>query len=306
MSKVVRQLRPHLQQLEAESMQIFREVVAEFSSPAMLFSAGKDAAVMLHLARKAFYPGTPPFPLLHIDTRWDFQEAMVFRRRMSAQVGMELIESVEAEESLASLNPRIPDKACLLEIMLSQATEQVLDRHGFDAAFSGLRRDETNVRSRSPLYAFRDRQHRWCSGNQRPELWNLCNGRLDKGERVQAFPLSNWNELDVWQYIHRESIAVVPLYYAAPRPVVEREGRLFVVDGDNLALATDEVPEARWVRFDRLGCYPQAGVVASRATTLPAIIQEIQQWRSPVGGEYAADSAAATNAGCQKPEGRLR
>ncbi|WP_342594323.1 sulfate adenylyltransferase subunit CysD [Salinicola lusitanus] len=265
----------HLRQLEAESIQIIREVAAEFRNPVMLYSVGKDSSVMLHLARKAFYPGTPPFPLLHVNTTWKFREMIEFRDRTAAQVGMELIEYVNEEGRAAGINPFDHGSATYTEIMKTQALKQALDKHSFDAAFGGARRDEESSRAREHVYSFRDRHHRWDPKRQRPELWRLYNGKVNPGESIRVFPLSNWTELDIWQYIHLESIPIVPLYYAAPRPTVFRSGQLLVVDDERLPLAAGEVPQERWIRFRTLGCFPLTGAIESRATTLPAIIQEM-------------------------------
>ncbi|WP_110600311.1 sulfate adenylyltransferase subunit CysD [Salinicola lusitanus] len=265
----------HLRQLEAESIQIIREVAAEFRNPVMLYSVGKDSSVMLHLARKAFYPGTPPFPLLHVNTTWKFREMIEFRDRTAAQVGMELIEYVNEEGRAAGINPFDHGSATYTEIMKTQALKQALDKHGFDAAFGGARRDEESSRAREHVYSFRDRHHRWDPKRQRPELWRLYNGKVNPGESIRVSPLSNWTELDIWQYIHLESIPIVSLYYAAPRPTVFRTGQLLVVDDERLPLAAGEVPQERWIRFRTLGCFPLTGAIESRATTLPAIIQEM-------------------------------
>ncbi|MED5500858.1 sulfate adenylyltransferase subunit CysD [Salinicola sp. LHM] len=265
----------HLRQLEAESIQIIREVAAEFRNPVMLYSIGKNSSVMLHLARKAFYPGTPPFPLLHVATTWEFREMMAFRDRVAAQVGMELIEHVNEEGRATGINPFDHGSAKYTDLMKAQALKQALDKHGFDAAFDGARRDEEASRAKERVYSFRDKHHRWDARQQRPELWSLYNGKINPGESIRVFPLSNWTELDIWQYIHLESIAIVPLYYAAPRPTVVRDGRLIVVDDARFPLAADEVPQERWVRFRTLGCYPLTSAIESRATTLPAIIQEM-------------------------------
>ncbi|WP_087720564.1 sulfate adenylyltransferase subunit CysD [Salinicola salarius] len=265
----------HLRQLEAESIQIIREVAAEFRNPVMLYSIGKYSSVMVHLARKAFYPGTPPFPLLHVNTNWKFREMMAFRDRVAAQVGMELIEHVNEEGQAAGINPFDHGSAKYTDIMKTQALKQALDKYGFDAAFGGARRDEEASRAKERVYSFRDRHHHWDPRQQRPELWSLYNGKINPGESIRVFPLSNWTELDIWQYIHLESIAIVPLYYAAPRPTVVRDGRLIVVDDARFPLADDEVPQERWVRFRTLGCYPLTSATESRATTLPDIIEEM-------------------------------
>ncbi|WP_353979019.1 sulfate adenylyltransferase subunit CysD [Salinicola endophyticus] len=293
----------HLRQLEAESMHIIREVVAEFRHPVMLYSIGKDSSVMLHLARKAFYPGTPPFPLLHVNTTWKFKEMIAFRDRVLAQVGMPLIEHINEEGRATGINPFDHGSARYTDVMKTQALKQALDAHGFDAAFGGARRDEEASRAKERVYSFRDRYHRWDPRNQRPELWNLYNGRIGPGESIRVFPLSNWTELDIWQYIHLESIPIVPLYYAAPRPVVVRDGRLIMVDDERLPLAPGEMPEERWVRFRTLGCYPLTGAVSSRAATLPAIIQEMLLTRTSERFGRAIDHDQAGSMEKKKREG---
>ncbi|MAM56306.1 MAG: sulfate adenylyltransferase subunit CysD [Salinicola sp.] len=293
----------HLKQLEAESIQIIREVAAEFRNPVMLYSIGKDSSVMLHLARKAFYPGTPPFPLLHVNTTWKFREMIAFRDRTAAQVGMELIEHVNEEGRAAGTNPFDHGSAKYTDVMKTQALKQALDKHGFDAAFGGARRDEEASRAKERVYSFRDRHHRWDPKRQRPELWSLYNGKVNKGESIRVFPLSNWTELDIWQYIHLESIAIVPLYYAAPRPTVLRSGLLLMVDDERLPLAAGEVPQERWVRFRTLGCYPLTGAIESRATTLPAIIQEMLLTRTSERFGRAIDHDGAGSMEKKKREG---
>ncbi|MCK0754007.1 sulfate adenylyltransferase subunit CysD [Chromohalobacter japonicus] len=265
----------HLKQLEAESIHIIREVAAEFANPVMLYSIGKDSSVMLHLARKAFYPGTPPFPLMHVNTTWKFKEMIEFRDRMAAEVGMELIEHINEEGRAAGINPFDHGSAKYTDVMKTQSLKQALDKYGFDAAFGGARRDEEASRAKERVYSFRDKHHRWDPKNQRPELWNIYNGKVEKGESIRVFPLSNWTELDIWQYIYLESIPIVPLYYAAPRLVVERDGTWIMVDDDRMPLEEGEVPEEKWVRFRTLGCYPLTGAVESTADTLPEIIQEM-------------------------------
>ncbi|WP_245686151.1 sulfate adenylyltransferase subunit CysD [Terasakiispira papahanaumokuakeensis] len=264
----------HLKQLEAESIHIIREVAAEFDNPVMLYSIGKDSSVMLHLARKAFYPGTPPFPLMHINTTWKFREMISFRDRMAREAGMELLVHSNQEGLAQGINP-FEHGSHYTDVMKTEALKQALDKYGFDAAFGGARRDEEKSRAKERVYSFRDRHHRWDPRNQRPELWNTYNGKVNKGESIRVFPLSNWTELDIWQYIYLESIPIVPLYYAAPRPVVERDGMTIMVDDDRLPLAEGEVPEEKWVRFRTLGCYPLTGAVPSKADTLPAIIREM-------------------------------
>lgn len=267
--------RTHLKQLEAESIHIIREVAAEFSNPVMLYSIGKDSSVMLHLARKAFAPAKPPFPLLHVDTTWKFREMIAFRNRMAQEAGMELIVHTNQEGLAANINPFDHGSAKYTDIMKTDALKQALDKYGFDAAFGGARRDEEKSRAKERVYSFRDRFHRWDPKNQRPELWNLYNGRVNRGESIRVFPLSNWTELDIWQYIWLENIPIVPLYLSAPRPVVERDGMLIMVDDERLPLHEGETPQMKSVRFRTLGCYPLTGAVESEAATLPEIIQEM-------------------------------
>jgi len=265
----------HLKQLEAESIHILREVVAEFDNPVMLYSIGKDSAVMLHLALKAFYPGKPPFPLLHVDTTWKFREMIAFRDQMVAKHGLKLLVHVNQEGVDAGISPFVHGSAVHTDVMKTEGLKQALDQYRFDAAFGGARRDEEKSRAKERVYSFRDRNHRWDPKNQRPELWNLYNARIHKGESIRVFPLSNWTELDIWQYIYLENIEIVPLYFAAPRPVVERDGMLLMVDDDRMKLLPGEKIEQREVRFRTLGCYPLTGAVESSATTLPEIIREM-------------------------------
>ncbi|WP_299235993.1 sulfate adenylyltransferase subunit CysD [uncultured Halomonas sp.] len=293
----------HLKQLEAESIHIIREVVAEFANPVMLYSIGKDSAVMLHLARKAFYPGPPPFPLLHVDTTWKFREMIAFRDRMAEQAGMELLVHTNEEGRAAGINPFDHGSSGYTDVMKTQALKQALDHYGFDAAFGGARRDEEASRAKERVFSFRDRFHRWDPKNQRPELWNLYNARVNKGESIRAFPLSNWTELDIWQYIYLESIPIVPLYFAAPRPVVERDGMQIMVDDERLPLADGEVPEEKWVRFRTLGCYPLTGAVESKAATLPEIIQEMLLTRTSERSGRAIDHDQAGSMERKKREG---
>ncbi|SEM11191.1 sulfate adenylyltransferase subunit CysD [Halomonas caseinilytica] len=293
----------HLQQLEAESIHIIREVAAEFSNPVMLYSIGKDSSVMLHLARKAFYPGPPPFPLLHVNTTWKFREMIEFRDRMAAESGMELIEHINQEGVEAGINPFDHGSSGYTDVMKTQSLKQALDKYGFDAAFGGARRDEEATRAKERVFSFRDKHHRWDPKNQRPELWNLYNARVNKGESIRAFPLSNWTELDIWQYIYLESIPIVPLYHAAPRPVVERDGMLVMVDDDRMPLEPGEVPEEKWVRFRTLGCYPLTGAVESRAATLPEIIQEMLLTRTSERSGRAIDHDQAGSMEKKKREG---
>jgi sulfate adenylyltransferase subunit 2 len=265
----------HLQQLEAESIHIIREVVAEFDNPVMLYSIGKDSAVMLHLARKAFYPAPPPFPLLHVDTTWKFRDMIEFRGRMAKESCMELLVHVNEDGVKRGVSPFTHGSALYTDVMKTEGLKQALDKYKFDAAFGGARRDEEKSRAKERIFSFRSANHRWDPKNQRPELWSLYNTRIKPGESIRVFPLSNWTELDIWQYIHLEQIPIVPLYYAAVRPVVERDGMLIMVDDDRLELKPGEKVEHKSVRFRTLGCYPLTGAVESEADTLPEIIQEM-------------------------------
>ncbi|MCY0963616.1 sulfate adenylyltransferase subunit CysD [Parathalassolituus penaei] len=265
----------HLKQLEAESIHIIREVAAEFDNPVMLYSIGKDSSVMLHLARKAFFPGKPPFPLMHVDTTWKFREMIEFRDKMAAEVGMDLIVHINQEGVEQGIGPFTHGSSKHTDVMKTASLKQALDKYGFDAAFGGARRDEEKSRAKERVYSFRDSKHRWDPKNQRPELWNIYNGKVNKGESIRVFPLSNWTELDIWQYIYLEGIPIVPLYFSAPRPVVDRDGMLIMVDDDRMPLKEGEVPEMKSVRFRTLGCYPLTGAVESEAATLPEIIQEM-------------------------------
>ena len=264
----------HLKQLEAESIHIMREVAAEFENPVMLYSIGKDSAVMLHLAMKAFYPGKPPFPLLHVDTTWKFKEMIAFRDQRVRELGLELLVHTNEEGREAGINP-FDHGSKYTDIMKTDALKQALDKYGFDAAFGGARRDEEKSRAKERVYSFRDKNHRWDPKQQRPELWNIYNSKVSKGESIRVFPLSNWTELDIWQYIYLEQIPIVPLYYSAERPVVERNGLKIMVDDERMRLEPGEEPKMEWVRFRTLGCYPLTGAVASKAQTLPEIIQEM-------------------------------
>jgi len=263
----------HLQRLEAESIHILREVVAEAEKPVMLYSVGKDSAVMLHLARKAFFPSPPPFPLMHVDTTWKFGAMYELRGRAAKAAGMELIVHQNPEAKARGINP-FDHGPLHTDMWKTEGLKQALDLHGFDAAFGGARRDEEKSRAKERIFSFRSANHRWDPKNQRPELWRLYNARKSKGESIRVFPISNWTELDVWQYIHLEGIEIVPLYFAAPRPTVERDGLLLMVDDDRFRLAPGEVPVERSVRFRTLGCYPLTGAVESEAHTLPEVIQE--------------------------------
>lgn len=270
-----RQRLSHLKQLEAESIHIFREVVAEFERPVLLYSIGKDSSVLLHLARKAFFPGKLPFPLLHVDTTWKFRDMIAFRDRIAREQGLDLIVHTNREGVAAGVTPFTYGSRKYTDIMKTQALRDAVDEHGFDACFGGARRDEEKSRAKERIYSLRDSNHRWDPKNQRPELWNLYNGNINPGEEVRVFPLSNWTELDVWQYIYQEGIDIVGLYFAAERPTVERDGMLIMVDDDRIPLAEDEAPEMRSVRFRTLGCYPLSGAIESTASTLPEIIQEM-------------------------------
>jgi sulfate adenylyltransferase subunit 2 len=265
----------HLKQLEAESIHIIREVVAQFDNPVMLYSIGKDSSVMLHLARKAFFPGNLPFPLLHVDTTWKFQDMIRFRDRTAEELGLDMRVWTNQEGKASGINPFDHGSKNYTDVMKTQALKQALDHYRFDAAFGGARRDEEKSRAKERVYSFRDRFHRWDPKNQRPELWNLYNGRRHRGESIRVFPLSNWTELDIWQYIWLEDIPIVPLYYSEQRPVVERDGTLIMVDDDRFRFEPGEEPEMRSVRFRTLGCYPLSGAVESTADTLPQIIQEM-------------------------------
>ena len=265
----------HLKQLEAESIHIIREVAAEFDRPVMLYSIGKDSAVMLHLAMKAFYPGKPPFPLLHVDTTWKFRDMIQFRDETVKRLGLELLVHINPEGVDQGINPFTHGSEKHTDVMKTEALKQALNHYQFDAAFGGARRDEEKSRAKERVYSFRDQHHRWDPKNQRPELWNLYNGKVNKGESIRVFPLSNWTELDIWQYIYLEEIPIVPLYYAAVRPVVNRGGTLIMVDDDRMPLEPGEAPMMKEVRFRTLGCYPLTGAVESSANTLPEIIQEM-------------------------------
>jgi sulfate adenylyltransferase subunit 2 len=265
----------HLKQLEAESIHIIREVAAEFERPVMLYSVGKDSAVMLQLALKAFFPGKPPFPLLHVDTTWKFREMIQFRDRYIRELGLELIVHTNQEGVRKGVNPFTYGSKRHTDIMKTEALKQALDKYRFDAAFGGARRDEEKSRAKERIYSFRDQNHRWDPKNQRPELWSLYNGKIDKEESIRVFPLSNWTELDIWQYIHLENIPIPTLYFAKERPVVQRDGTWIMVDDERMPLEPGEKPQMLKVRFRTLGCYPLTGAVESTATTLPEIIQEM-------------------------------
>ncbi len=265
----------HLKTLEAESIHIFREVAAEFDNPVMLYSVGKDSAVLLHLARKAFAPGKIPFPLLHVDTDWKFKEMIAFRDQMAKDYDFELLVHKNPEGIEMGIGPFTHGSATHTDVMKTQGLKQALNKYGFDAAFGGARRDEEKSRAKERVYSFRDENHRWDPKSQRPELWNIYNGKVNKGESIRVFPLSNWTELDIWQYIYLESIPIVPLYLAQKRPVVERDGTLIMVDDERMPIGDDEEVQMKSVRFRTLGCYPLTGAVESTADTLPEIIQEM-------------------------------
>ena len=265
----------HLQRLEAESIHILREVVAECERPVMLYSIGKDSSVLLHLAMKAFHPAKPPFPLLHVDTTWKFREMIAFRDATAARLGVQLLVHINKDGLARGIGPFTHGSAVHTDVMKTQSLKQALDQYGFDAAFGGARRDEEKSRAKERVVSFRSAQHRWDPKRQRPELWRLYNTRKSKGESLRVFPLSNWTELDIWQYIYMENIPIVPLYFSKQRPIVERDGALIMVDDDRMPLLDGERPQQRWVRFRTLGCYPLTGAVESRADSLPAIIQEM-------------------------------
>lgn len=293
----------HLQRLEAESIHIMREVAAQFHKPVMLYSVGKDSSVLLHLAMKAFYPSKPPFPLLHVDTTWKFREMIEFRDRTAQELGIDLMVHINRDGVRQGIGPFTHGSAVHTDVMKTQALKQALNAHGFDAAFGGARRDEEKSRAKERIFSFRTASHRWEPKNQRPELWSLYNGRINKGESIRVFPLSNWTELDIWQYIHQENIPVVPLYFAKPRPVVERDGTLIMVDDDRMPLKPGETPEMAWVRFRTLGCYPLTGAVRSTAATLPEIIREMLLSTSSERQGRVIDQDAAASMEAKKQEG---
>lgn len=293
----------HLRQLEAESIHIIREVAAELDNPVMLYSIGKDSSVMLHLAMKAFHPGRPPFPLLHVDTTWKFREMIAFRDQEVKRLGLELLVHVNEDGLRQGVGPITHGSQMHTDIMKTQALKQALDKHGFDAAFGGARRDEEKSRAKERVFSFRTRAHRWDPKMQRPELWRLYNSRVSKGESIRAFPLSNWTELDIWQYIHMENIPIVPLYFAEERLVVERDGRLTMVDDDRLPIEPDQSAVPRVVRFRTLGCYPLTGAMESSATTLKEIIQEMLVARTSERNGRAIDHDEAGSMEKKKQEG---
>jgi len=299
----VSQTLTHLQRLEAESIYIMREVLAEAENPVMLYSIGKDSSVMLHLAMKAFYPSKPPFPLLHVDTTWKFREMIEFRDNLAKDLGIDLIVHINQDGVEQGVGPFTHGASLHTDIMKTQSLKQALDKYGFDAAFGGARRDEEKSRAKERVFSFRNAQHRWDPKNQRPELWHLYNGRVRSGESMRVFPLSNWTELDIWQYIYQENIPIVPLYLAKKRPVVEREGMLLMVDDERLPLAPGETPEMRTVRFRTLGCYPLTGAVESDASDLPGIIEEMLVSRTSERQGRAIDHDTAASMEKKKQEG---
>src|SRR5436190_15005251 len=293
----------HLDRLEAESIHIMREVVAEAERPVMLYSIGKDSAVMLHLAVKAFYPSPPPFPLLHVDTTWKFRAMYEMRERMAREFGMELLVYQNPEAEALGINPFTHGSQIHTDMWKTQGLKQALDQYGFDAAFGGARRDEEKSRAKERIFSFRSTAHRWDPKSQRPELWNLYNARKHKGESIRVFPLSNWTELDIWQYIMKEGIEIVPLYMAAPRPTVERDGLLLMVDDERFPLKPGEVPQMRSIRFRTLGCYPLTGAVESQAATLPEVIQEMLLTTTSERQGRAIDHDQAASMEKKKQEG---
>jgi len=293
----------HLQRLEAESIHIMREVMAEAENPVMLYSIGKDSSVMLHLAMKAFYPSKPPFPLLHVDTTWKFREMVEFRDRRAAELGIDLIVHINQDGVAEGVGPFSHGSSVHTDIMKTQSLKQALDKYGFDAAFGGARRDEEKSRAKERVFSFRSAQHRWDPKNQRPELWQLYNGRVRKGESIRVFPLSNWTELDIWQYIHQEDIPIVPLYFAKRRPVVERDGMLIMVDDDRIPLVEGEQPQERMVRFRTLGCYPLTGAMESSADSLTGIIEEMLVARTSEREGRAIDHDESASMEKKKQEG---
>ncbi len=293
----------HLDELEAESIYIFREVVAEFENPVMLYSIGKDSSVLLHLAMKAFYPGKPPFPLLHVDTTWKFREMIAFRDQRVKELGLQLLVHTNQEGLEKGVTPFTHGSSKYTDIMKTEALKQALSKYGFDAAFGGARRDEEKSRAKERVFSFRDANHRWDPRNQRPELWHLYNGRINKGESIRVFPLSNWTELDVWMYIQRENIPVVPLYFAKRRPVVHRDGQTLMVDDDRMPLNAGEKPALEQVRFRTLGCYPLTGAQPSDAATVEDIIGEMLESRTSERQGRAIDHDQAGSMEKKKREG---
>jgi len=293
----------HLERLEAEAIGIMREVVAQAENPVMLYSIGKDSSVMLHLARKAFHPGRPPFPFLHVDTTWKFKEMYAFRARTAEEHGVDLRVHINEDGVRRGINPFTHGSVVHTDVMKTESLKQALDKYGFDAAFGGARRDEEKSRAKERVFSFRSAQHRWDPKNQRPELWSLYNALHRRGESMRVFPLSNWTELDVWLYIYLENIPIVPLYFAAERPVVERDGVLIMVDDDRMPLEPGETPMRKKVRFRTLGCYPLTGAIESNADTLPAIIQEMLLTRTSERQGRVIDHDAAASMEKKKVEG---
>jgi len=293
----------HLERLEAESIDILREAVAESEHPVMLYSIGKDSSVMLHLARKAFFPSRPPFPLLHVDTTWKFRAMYAFRDRMATESGMQLLVHRNPEAEKLGINPFTHGSSLHTDVWKTQGLKQALDEYGFDLAFGGARRDEEKSRAKERVFSFRSAQHQWDPKNQRPELWRLYNARKNRGESIRVFPLSNWTELDIWQYIEQENIDIVPLYFAAERPVVERDGVLIMVDDERMPLRDGEKPAMRRVRFRTLGCYPLTGAVESDADTLAAIIREMAASRTTERQGRVIDHDASASMEKKKKEG---
>ena len=293
----------HLQQLEAESISIMREVVAECESPVMLYSIGKDSSVMLHLARKAFYPAGLPFPILHVDTTWKFREMIEFRDRTAAELGLKLIVHTNLDGVRQGIGPFSHGSAIHTDVMKTQALRQALDKYGFDAAFGGARRDEEKSRAKERIFSFRNPQHRWDPKNQRPEPWNIYNTRKNKGESIRVFPLSNWTERDIWEYIYLNDVPVVPLYFAKMRPIVERDGSMIMVDDERMPLLPGERPQVRMVRFRTLGCYPLTGAIESSATTLADVLEEMFRSRSSERQGRVIDRDGGSSMEKKKEEG---
>jgi sulfate adenylyltransferase subunit 2 len=293
----------HLERLEAEAIHIIREVAAECEKPVMLYSIGKDSAVMLHLAMKAFYPAKPPFPLMHVDTRWKFRDMITVRDATAKKLGLDLIVHINPHGIEKNINPFDHGSALHTQVMKTEGLKQALDKYGFDAAFGGARRDEEKSRAKERIFSFRDTRHRWDPKNQRPELWNLYNARKNKGESIRVFPLSNWTELDIWQYIHREKIEIVPLYFAAERPVVWRDGQMIMVDDDRMKLHAGETPDMKRIRFRTLGCYPLTGAIESEATTLLDIVEEMLVATSSERQGRVIDKDASASMEKKKQEG---
>jgi sulfate adenylyltransferase subunit 2 len=293
----------HLERLEAESIHIIREVAAACEKPVMLYSIGKDSAVMLHLAIKAFHPSKPPFPLMHVDTRWKFRDMYALRDQTAKKLGLDLIVHINPDGVARDMNPFDYGSALHTEVMKTEGLKQALDKFGFDAAFGGARRDEEKSRAKERIFSFRDARHRWDPKNQRPELWSLYNTRKNKGESIRVFPLSNWTELDIWQYIHREKIDIVPLYFAAKRPIVWRDGQMIMVDDDRMRLNSGETPEHRMIRFRTLGCYPLTGAIDSEATDLLGIIEEMLVATSSERQGRVIDKDASASMEKKKQEG---